>query len=108
MTQDPMDPDAGDVIGIGPLDRRDIPPVEPVVFNADKAESAGGLAGVVIVLGALVLVGSCMVMTPTMGSTRSARLEWQRRQLDIEEAVDSERSEHSIDDAADAAPAPAP
>ncbi len=99
VTQGPMDP--------GPQDVRsaaNVLNVEPIVFNTDKPERVGMLAGVVIFLAGTVLVGSCMVMTPTMGSTRSARLEWQRRQLEIEEVVGSEGSEHSVVETPDAAP----
>ena len=99
VTQDPMDPDPEDV-----RNAADVLNVEPVVFNTDKPKSVGMLAGVVIVLGGTVLIGSCMVMTPTMGSTRSARLEWQRRQLEIEEVAADEGSEHSIVETPDTAP----
>ncbi len=99
VTHDPMDPDPEDV-----RNAADVLNVEPVVLNTDKSKSVGMLAGVVIVLAGTVLVGSCMVMTPTMRSTRSARLEWQRRQLEIEEVAADEGSEHSVVETPDTTP----
>ena len=104
VTQDPMDPDIPDVLDVGPLDPRDIPPVEPLVFSVDKAEAAACATPIVIVVGGALLVASCMVLQPSMGSTRSGRVEWQRRQLEIEEVVDGEGSEQSIDEAGSHAP----
>ena len=63
----------------------DVPPI-PIV--EDEALS-GSRFGTVVVrslagMGALYLIG--MLMTPTMGATRSSKLKWEQRQQEIEEA----------------------
>ena len=109
VSQDPMDPEPGDVREVEPVDPRRTPCVEPIVKQVQqtgRAERAGGVGAVTLVIGGVLIVGSCMSMgmRRTMGSTRSAHIEWERRQVEIEEVAESEGVDGSVDDVEQAAP----
>jgi hypothetical protein len=81
--------------------------VPPTPIESTRAEQAGGLALGAILLtaagaGALLLIGG--TMTPAVGATRSAKLEWEQRKLQIEQAERDAQVDHQLDDEADAQP----
>jgi hypothetical protein len=68
--------------------------VEPVRRKADWVEALGGLTLGGIVLGGVTLaVIAAATPTHTRGATRSAQLEWQRRQVQIEVALAEQEGE---------------
>ena len=76
-------------------------PPEPVLESGPGGSPGGagpspggplkrlGATGLVIAAagGAVLLVAASVFVTPTMGATRSARLTWQQRGAEIEQAV---------------------
>jgi hypothetical protein len=64
----------------------DVPPTSVDPANALPARdlALGAIVLTVAGAGTILLIGA--TMTPTMGATRSTRLEWERRTLQIEEA----------------------
>jgi hypothetical protein len=67
--------------------------VEPVRQKADWVEALGGISLGSIVLGGVTLaVIAGATPTRTMGATRSAHLEWQRRRVQIEAALQEEEA----------------
>ena len=73
----------------------DVPPT-PVIAPPKLSASSLGLNAVVLAAagaGALFLIGG--TMTPCMGATRSAKLEWQQRNSEIEQAEQDARTRDS-------------
>jgi hypothetical protein len=72
--------------------------VEPVREKADWVEALGGLSLAGIVLGGVTLaVIAAATPTHARGATRSAQLEWQRRQIQIEAALAEQEGEARSD-----------
>jgi hypothetical protein len=71
-------------------------PLTPV--DAGQALPGGGLVPTVVTLaagGAFMYFVVASSMTPTMGATRSGQLEWERRNMEIEQAeLDAQNDSH--------------
>jgi hypothetical protein len=59
----------------------------------------GAIAWSVAGAGAIVLIAGSL--TPTMGATRSTKLEWEQRKLEIEQAVQDSQVDSQMDAQAD-------
>jgi hypothetical protein len=73
-----------------------VPPIPeegrvPLLANISMGTISMAVAGA----GAIVLIGG--TLTPTVGATRSAKLEWQRRQQQIEQAVRGDVMKSTVD-----------
>ncbi|TWT33418.1 hypothetical protein [Blastopirellula retiformator] len=72
----------------------DLPPVAETLPPSTplKSRAVDAILFIIAGAGALVLLGG--TLTPCMGATRSAKLKWEERQMQIEQAVrDAEASQ---------------
>jgi hypothetical protein len=65
-------------------------PPQPEQELPGSRPTAEGIAVIGALVAGLALLATCMVQ-PSMGATRSARLKWQERQRDVEQAVAAHR-----------------
>jgi hypothetical protein len=65
-------------------------PPEPEQELPGSRPTAGGIAVIAALIGGVALLATCVVQ-PLPGATRSARLKWQERQREAEEAVAADR-----------------
>jgi hypothetical protein len=63
-----------------------------VVEAEDTALRGLGIAGVILVTAGGMLVPLSVATSSTQGATRSAHIEWQRRQAEIRRALDEEQA----------------
>jgi hypothetical protein len=67
----------------------------PQAVGRNDAVMAGlGLAGIALVAVGGLVVALSTATAHTAGATRSAKLQWEQRQQEIQQAIEADRAEH--------------